>query len=63
MVIREIMNSLPSVENDSIKDSMEEPRRTENDSAKKYPARVGARHSNSSEKLWITAEQQPSWQP
>ena len=37
MVIREIMDSLPSVENDGIKDSMEGPRHTENDSAKKIP--------------------------
>ena len=55
MVIREIMDSLPSVENDGIKDSMEGPRHTENDSTKKYPARVGARHSISSERLKITA--------
>ena len=55
MVIREIMDYLPSVENDGINDCMEEPRRTENDSAKKYPARVGARHSISSERLKITA--------
>ncbi len=44
MVIREIMNSLPSVENDSINDCMEEPRHTENDSTKKIP-RAGRREA------------------